>query len=467
MLTGGKMQKKYTKMAMKALNNAAEIAISLGHNYIGTEHILAGILEVKECMTAKILNNRGITAEKIFNIISESLEPGVDAPVKDMGGYTPMAQAILRGATEESNKTKEVAIGTEHIFLAMLRQPDCIAVRILMTLGENLRAIFDTFARTMGYEETGTSSEAQKSEFSMTPTLDEFSRDMTEMAFEGKIDPVVGREDEIKRVIQILSRRTKNNPCLIGEPGVGKTAIVESLATRIVKGEVPDTIADKRLVALDIAAMVAGSKYRGEFEQRIKRVIEEAISSRDVLVFIDELHTIIGAGGAEGAMDASNILKPFLARGELQIIGATTTDEYRKRIEKDAALERRFQPVTVQEPTEEEAVDILMGISKVYEDHHGVKITDEAVRAAVSLSERYISDRFLPDKAIDLMDEAAAKAGLKENKSSGDVKEILDKLKALNDEKEKAIKKKAFDKAADIKSAEKELETVLAQKKAA
>ncbi|MBQ9827196.1 MAG: ATP-dependent Clp protease ATP-binding subunit, partial [Lachnospiraceae bacterium] len=458
------MQKKYTKMAARALDNAADIAISLGQSHIGTEHILAGILEIKDCMTSRLLAKRDISAEKILNIISETLDSPTYTPVKEVSGYTPMAQSVLRGAADESNKSQESAIGTEHIFLSMLHHPDCIAVRILMTLGENVRSIFDDFARAMGYDDTSRDpEEGHRNDLSNTPTLDMYSRDLTELAFEGRMDPVIGRDNETNRVIRILSRRTKNNPCLIGEAGVGKTAIVEGIAQRIVAGSVPDTIKDKRLVTLDISAMVAGSKYRGEFEQRIKKVISEATASSDVLLFIDEIHTIIGAGGAEGSMDASNILKPSLARGELQIIGATTTEEYRKYIEKDAALERRFQPVAVEEPTEEEAIAIVRGLRKVYEDHHQVRITDDAIEASVKLSRRYIPDRCLPDKAIDLIDEASAKARLSgyTGGSRDEAQELKDQLKKLFLEKEEAIKKKQFEKAAELKEREMMLETAI------
>jgi len=375
----------------------------------------------------------------------------------DAGSFTPRSKRILDQSYKEAAKFKAPLVGTEHILIALIKESDCIAVRLLNTLGVNVQKVYIDILTASGVDVSVAKNEyssgkgAKTKGKTATPTLDQYSRDLTEYAREGKLDPVIGREGEIGRVVQILSRRTKNNPCLVGEPGVGKTAIAEGLALKIVEGNIPDTIKEKRVVTLDLSGMVAGSKYRGEFEERIKKVISEVISDGNVLLFIDEIHTIIGAGGAEGAIDASNILKPSLARGELQIIGATTREEYRKYIEKDAALERRFQPVVVEEPSEEEAVQILFGLRDKYEAHHQVRITDGALEAAVKLSSRYINDRYLPDKAIDLMDEAASKVRLSTYTSSPDIKNLEQEIKHLEDEKEKAIKEEAYEKAGEIK----------------
>ncbi|RHE95841.1 ATP-dependent Clp protease ATP-binding subunit [Roseburia inulinivorans] len=409
------MQLPYTVKAKKAIDIAGKMSKSLHHNYIGTEHLLIGLLKENSGVAAKILNENGVELDKIVDLIKELIAPAEGTAVAESDGYSPRAAIVLENAEKEAVRFHADAIGTEHILIAMIKETDCVASRLLTTLSVNMQKVFVDTLIAMGEdanlyrEEFQNGRPGKKKNNEGTPTLDQYSRDLTQLATEGALDPVVGREEEIQRVIQILSRRTKNNPCLIGEPGVGKTAIVEGIAERIVSGLVPDSVQGKRVVSLDLSGIVAGSKYRGEFEERIKKVIQEVTKAGNVLLFIDELHTIIGAGGAEGAIDASNILKPALARGEIQIMGATTITEYRKYVEKDAALERRFQPVTVEEPGEEQTVAILKGLRGKYEAHHHVKITDEAVEAAVRLSARYINDRFLPDKAIDLMDEAAAR----------------------------------------------------------
>lgn len=409
------MQLPYTVKAKKAIDIAGKMSKSLHHNYIGTEHLLIGLLKENSGAAAKVLNENGVELDKIVDLIKELIAPAGGTAVAESDGYSPRASKVLENAEKEAVRFHADAVGTEHILIAMIKETDCVASRLLTTLSVNIQKVFVDTLIAMGEdanlyrEEFQNGRPGKKKNNVGTPTLDQYSRDLTQLAAEGALDPVVGREEEIRRVIQILSRRTKNNPCLIGEPGVGKTAIVEGIAERIVSGLVPDSVQGKRVVSLDLSGIVAGSKYRGEFEERIKKVIQEVTRAGNVLLFIDELHTIIGAGGAEGALDASNILKPALARGEIQIMGATTITEYRKYVEKDAALERRFQPVTVEEPDEEQTVEILKGLRGKYEAHHHVKITDEAVEAAVHLSARYINDRFLPDKAIDLMDEAAAR----------------------------------------------------------
>ena len=409
------MQLPYTVKAKKAIDIAGKMSKSLHHNYIGTEHLLIGLLKENSGAAAKVLNENGVELDKIVDLIKELIAPAGGTAVAESDGYSLRAAKVLENAEKEAVRFHADAVGTEHILIAMIKETDCVASRLLTTLSVNMQKVFVDTLIAMGEdanlyrEEFQNGRPGKKKNSEGTPTLDQYSRDLTQLAAEGALDPVVGREAEIQRVIQILSRRTKNNPCLIGEPGVGKTAIVEGIAERIVSGLVPDSVQGKRVVSLDLSGIVAGSKYRGEFEERIKKVIQEVTKAGNVLLFIDELHTIIGAGGAEGAIDASNILKPALARGELQIMGATTITEYRKYVEKDAALERRFQPVTVEEPSEEQTVAILKGLRGKYEAHHHVKITDEAVEAAVRLSARYINDRFLPDKAIDLMDEAAAR----------------------------------------------------------
>ena len=411
------MQTPYTAKAKKAIDIATRISKSLHHSYIGTEHILLGLLKEGTGVASQVLADNGVEYDKVLELIEELIAPGNAVAVLE-DGLSPRAAHVLEVSQAEAARFHSEKIGTEHLLIAMIKETECVASRLLNTLSVNVQKMYVDTLIAMGEDVSQYKDEFQNGKPGKrrnaegTPSLDQFSRDLTELARDGKLDPVVGRETEIDRVIQILSRRSKNNPCLIGEPGVGKTAIVEGIAERIVGGMVPDTVLGKRVVSLDLSGIVAGSKYRGEFEERIKKVLAEVAKAGNVLLFIDEIHTIIGAGGAEGAIDASNILKPALARGEVQVIGATTIEEYRKYIEKDAALERRFQPVVVEEPTEEEAISILKGLRGQYESHHHVTITDEAVEAAVCLSARYINDRFLPDKAIDLMDEAAAKVRL-------------------------------------------------------
>ena len=405
----------YTDKAKKALNYANRLSRSSGCNYVGTEHILAGLLKEGTGVAAEVLTANNVELEALLKLIDELVAAGEEVTVADRDGYSPRTQMVLDRAREMADRFDSERIGTEHLLLAIIKEGDCAASRLLNTMGANPQKLFVDILAAMGEDPAQYREEIQRGrneEATLTPTLDQYSRDLTAMARAGRLDPVIGREKETERVIQILCRRGKNNPCLIGEPGVGKTAIVEGIAQSLVNGNVPDIVADKRLVSLDMSGLVAKSKYRGEFEDRIKKVINEVETAGNVLLFIDELHTIIGAGGAEGALDASNILKPALARGDVQVIGATTIEEYRKYIEKDAALERRFQPVQVEEPTEEESIEILKGLRKLYEKHHHVQIMDEGVEASVRLSARYVNDRFLPDKAIDLMDEAAAKARL-------------------------------------------------------
>ena len=405
----------YTDKAKKALNYANRLSRSSGCNYVGTEHILAGLLKEGTGVAAEVLTANNVELEALLKLIDELVAAGEEVTVADRDGYSPRTQMVLDRAREMADRFDSERIGTEHLLLAIIKEGDCAASRLLNTMGANPQKLFVDILAAMGEDPAQYREEIQRGrneEATLTPTLDQYSRDLTAMARAGRLDPVIGREKETERVIQILCRRGKNNPCLIGEPGVGKTAIVEGIAQSLVNGNVPDIVADKRLVSLDMSGLVAKSKYRGEFEDRIKKVINDVETAGNVLLFIDELHTIIGAGGAEGALDASNILKPALARGDVQVIGATTIEEYRKYIEKDAALERRFQPVQVEEPTEEESIEILKGLRKLYEKHHHVQITDEGVEASVRLSARYVNDRFLPDKAIDLMDEAAAKARL-------------------------------------------------------
>ncbi len=398
----------YTEQAESALKRAQKLSARMRHPYTGTEHILLGLLDEKDSTAGQVLASAGVTRKGLEEMIDQLIAPEGGMVLEERSGFTPRAKKILDDAVAEAKRFHEEQAGTEHILIAILEDGECVGYRLLNTMNVRLRELYTALISSMGEKASEYKEDAK---YAGTQTLEQFSRDLTALAEEGKLDPVIGREEEIKRVIQVLSRRTKNNPCLIGEPGVGKTAIVEGLAARIADGSVPETIRDKRLCILDLTAMVAGSKYRGEFEERIKNVIDEVRRDGQVLLFIDELHTIIGAGGAEGAMDASNILKPAMARGEIQIIGATTLEEYRKHIEKDAALERRFQPVMVEEAGVEQTIEILKGLRPYYEKHHQVTITDEALEAAARLSERYVNDRFLPDKAIDLMDEAAA--GLK------------------------------------------------------
>ncbi|MCI5791740.1 MAG: ATP-dependent Clp protease ATP-binding subunit [Lachnospiraceae bacterium] len=451
---------RFTNKAEQALKNAALFSKELHHSYIGSEHILIGLLREGTGVAACVLTEAHLEENAVVSLIDKFVSGGSKLLTADKGGYTPSAQSILEQSKEEAEKLSSDSIGTEHLLIAILKNSDCIATRILNTLGISIQKLYNDIINIIGEDLPDQRQDTESQGLSRTsdiPTLLQYSRDLTELAYEGLLDPVIGREDEIMRVIQILSRRTKNNPCLIGEPGVGKTAIVEGIAQLIVSHEVPDSIRGKRLLSLDIGSMVAGSKYRGEFEERIKKVIYEAQSSGNVLLFIDELHTIIGAGGAEGSLDAANILKPALSRGELQIIGATTTEEYRKHIEKDAALERRFQPVTVEEPSEAEAIDILSGIRYKYEDHHGLTISDEAIEAAVRMSMRYINDRCLPDKAIDLIDEAASRLKLVSVKEPDSIKQAEAKLRVMAIKKENLILREDFEGASDIAKKEKRL----------
>ncbi|TCK92458.1 ATP-dependent Clp protease ATP-binding subunit ClpC [Natranaerovirga hydrolytica] len=460
------MMGRFTEKAQKAINLSQESANELEHNYVGTEHLLLGLIKEGEGLAAKVLKNNGVTEDAIMEKIKEVIVNS-NVQTKEPSDFTPRSKRVIEMSFREAVKMNTSLIGTEHILIAILRETDCIAVKLLGTMGVTPQKLYQDILNALGED-----SSAAKNEFSKkgkkdgasnhnTPTLDQFSRDLTNMAREGKFDPIIGRDKEIERVVQILSRRTKNNPCLIGEPGVGKTAIAEGLAQKIVEGNIPEILKDKRVVALDLSSMVAGSKYRGEFEDRIKKALEEIKVAGNVLLFIDEIHTIVGAGAAEGAIDASNILKPSLARGEIQLIGATTLDEYRKYIEKDSALERRFQPVKVEEPLEEEAIDILRGLKDMYEAHHKVQIKDEAIIASVKLSNRYITDRHLPDKAIDLIDEASSKVRLSVFTAPPNIKELERKIEELENDKELAIKTEEYEKAGQIKRNQNELKEEL------
>lgn len=443
---------RFTTKARTAINLAVQAAERLGHGYVGTEHLLIGLLEEGSGVASRVLEENGVKEDKVLNLISQLIAPDQAVRLQEDGGYTPGARRVLENSYREAVRFKANLIGTEHVLISIIRDNDCVASRLLNTIGVSVQKLYIDVLAAMGEDAPANKEELMKThKKGNTPTLDSYSRDLTELALKGKLDPVIGRESEIKRLIQILSRRTKNNPCLIGEPGVGKTAVVEGLAQLITDGDVPETIAGKRLLTLDLSGMVAGSKYRGEFEERIKKVIAEVIEDGEVLLFIDEIHTIIGAGGAEGAIDASNILKPSLARGELQLIGATTIEEYRKYIEKDSALERRFQPVTVEEPSEEAAISILRGLKGRYEEHHKVTITDEAIKAAVKLSSRYINDRFLPDKAIDVIDEASSKVRLTMYTEPAEIKELELEIEQIEDQKEAFIKAEAYEKAGVVK----------------
>lgn len=458
------MQKPYTKKAEKVLEIAKKASRSMHHSYIGTEHLLIGLLGEGSGAAAKVLSSAGVDEERILELIENLIAPSGNVIVAEAGGYSPRTLRVLENAAKEAECFKNEKVGTEHLLIALIKEADCAAVRLLNTLGVNLQRLYVETLTAMGEDVSLHKDEfqngklAKKKNLEATPTLNQYSRDLTQLAKEGGLDPVIGREEEMQRVIQILSRRSKNNPCLIGEPGVGKTAVVEGLAQNIVSGMVPDSVLNKRVVTLDLSGMVAGSKYRGEFEERIKKVLAEVKKAGNILLFIDELHTIIGAGGAEGAIDASNILKPSLARGEIQLIGATTIEEYRKYIEKDAALERRFQPVTVEEPDEEQAMAILTGLRPQYEAHHHVKITDEGIRAAVQMSERYINDRNLPDKAIDLMDEAASRVRLGSFKTPKQMKETEQRIRELDIILEEAVRGLRL---GDAKAAREEKEELL------
>ena len=454
----------FTQKANAALNSAIEYAENLGHTYIGSEHLLLGLVTSDGSVAQTALEARGVTFDKIENLIRTEI--GIGTPtVLSPNDFTPRSKNIIEISVSQARASGQNYVGTEHILIAIVKDSTCYAMTVLETLGVSASEMSGDLSRFSSGGQSSSQSKGEKKSKadSKTPTLEQYGRDLTDIAKQGKIDPVIGRQKEIERVIQILSRRTKNNPCLIGEPGVGKTAIAEGLALKISSGEVPELLKNKRIIALDLTSMVAGTKYRGDFEERIKAAIEEVSNSGDVILFIDEVHTLIGAGSAEGAVDAANILKPALARGEMQVIGATTLEEYRKNIEKDSALERRFQPVVVGEPNREETVEILKGLRDKYEAHHKVKITDEAIEAAVNMSVRYIGDRFLPDKAIDLIDEAASKVRLRAYTPPEDVRELEDKIKHIAEEKQTAVNSQNFEKAAALRDEEKEMQTQLAK----
>ncbi len=457
------MTYKFTNRANKAIEIANDIALELGHSYIGTEHILYGLAKEGNGVAARVLENQQITADDILNQMEELV--GREEPIENIVDFTPRTKRVVEVAFIEARKLGYNYIGTEHLLIGILREGDCIAAKILLDLNANIPKLYNEIVKVINEgenynsadEQSGNSRQRGKGSYNQTPTLNQFGEDLTKKAEEGKLDPIIGRKEEIERVIQILSRRTKNNPCLIGEPGVGKTAAVEGLAQKIISGDVPEILKDKRVVTLDISGMVAGAKYRGDFEERIKKALNEVKKVGDIILFIDEIHTIVGAGAAEGAIDAANILKPLLARGEIQLVGATTLNEYRKFIEKDSALERRFSPVTVNEPSEKDTVLILKGIRDKYEAHHNVKITDEAINAAVGLSVRYVNDRFLPDKAIDLIDEAASRARLKTFIEPDNLKKIQEDIEKTKNAKEEAVINQKFEKAAEYRDKEKTL----------
>ena len=463
------MTYKFTTRAKKTIEIANDISLELGHNYIATEHILYGLVEEGAGIAAKVLENQGLAAENIEQKIEQLI--GRENPKSKSLGFTPRTKKVIENAFIEAKKLGYDYIGTEHLLMGILREADSAATRILLGLNINIPKLYNEIAKVIndvddtgiiGGEQgensrTGKRVNQGKGSYNSTQTLNQFGEDLSIKATEGKLDPVIGRKKEIDRVIQILSRRTKNNPCLVGEPGVGKTAIVEGLAEQIVTGEVPEILKGKRVVTLDISGMVAGSKYRGDFEERMKKAINEAKKAGDVILFIDEFHTIVGAGSAEGSIDAANILKPLLARGEIQLIGATTLNEYRKFIEKDPALERRFSPVTIEEPSREDTILILNGLRDKYEAHHNVKITDEAIKAATELSIRYINDRFLPDKAIDLIDEAASRVRLKAYTEPENLKQMQEELEIISKDKEEAVRSQKFEKAASLRDKEKKL----------
>ena len=450
------MKYKFTNSAEIALEIANEIAAKLGHNYIGTEHLLYGLVEEANGVASKVLANQGVTSAEVLKEIEDLIGINEEVSITDIDaiGFTPRTKRVIENAFMEARRLNSQYIGTEHLLVGIMREGDSVAVRIMMDLNVNPQKLYNEIVKTINEtdsKEQGAKRGSNRGSFNSTPTLNQYGSDLTKRATEGKLDPVIGRSTEIDRVIQILSRRTKNNPCLIGEPGVGKTAIAEGLAEKIVAGDVPETLKNKRVVSVDISSMVAGAKYRGDFEERIKKSLDEVRKAGDVILFIDEIHTIVGAGSAEGAVDAANILKPLLARGEIQVIGATTTNEYRKYIEKDAALERRFSPVTVEEPSEEDAIKILEGLRDKYEAHHNVKITDDAIKAAVDLSIRYVNDRYLPDKAIDLIDEAASKVKMQSYTKPDSIRKIEEEIEKVNKEKEEAIATQNFEKAAKLR----------------
>lgn len=463
------MQGRYTRKAQEVLTRAQEAALKLGNKYVGTEHILLGLTLTQESVAAKALEGQGVTYHQVMDQIA-SMNKDVKAFYLP-ADFTPRAKLVVESSIREAVRMNTGYVGTEHILIALIRESDNIAVKILLSLGVNLQRLYEDIMLMLGESEAqpagamGMNLQGEQEEKSNTETLDKFSRNLTALAKQNKFDPIVGRDNEIERIIQILSRRTKNNPCLVGDPGVGKTAIVEGLAQKIAEGNIPDTLKKKKIVSLDLSAMVAGSKYRGEFEERMKKALDEVKADGNTILFVDEIHTIIGAGAAEGAIDASNILKPSMARGEIQLIGATTLEEYRKHIEKDAAFERRFQPVRVEEPEEKVAVEMLRALKDKYEMHHKVTISDEALEAAVKLSSRYVADRFLPDKAIDLIDEAASRLRLRAYTAPVSVTELEKKLAEMEKEKEASIKTEEFEKAAEIKKQQDELRVQLKEAK--
>ena len=454
------MTYKFTNIAKKAIELANALALELGHNYIGTEHILYGLAKEENGVAAKVLENQGVKPENIIDEID--LLVGHETPIEATLGFTPRTKRVIENAFIESRKLGYSYIGTEHLLIGILREADNIAARILLDLDVNIPKLYNEIIKVINEGEdyvqnSNNKTEKRNANSKLGPTLKQFGEDLIEKAEAGKLDPIIGRKKEIERIIQILSRRTKNNPCLIGEPGVGKTAAVEGLAQKIVSGDVPEILKDKRVVTMDISGMVAGSKYRGDFEERLKKALEEVKKAGNIILFIDEIHTIVGAGAAEGAIDAANILKPMLARGEIQLIGATTLNEYRKYIEKDAALERRFSPVILGEPSQNDTIKILKGIRDKYEAHHGVKITDEAIESAVKISVRYINDRFLPDKAIDLIDEASSRAKLKTYTEPENIKKLEEQIEEIEKNKEEAIRTQKFEKAAELRDEQKAL----------
>lgn len=452
---------KFTSRAKKAIEIASGLAMELGHSYIGTEHLLFGLAKEGNGVGAKVLENQEINADIIADVILNLI--GRELPLEGTLGFTPRTKRVFENAFIESKKLGLNYIGTEHLLIGIIEEADCIATRILVELNVNVPKLYNEIVKVINSGEELTkenktrSSSSKSSKSTSTPTLNQFGEDLTARAEDGKLDPIIGRKEEIERIIQILSRRTKNNPCLVGEPGVGKTAVVEGLAQKIVEGDVPEILKNKKVITMDISGMVAGSKYRGDFEERIKKALAEVKKEKNIILFIDEIHTIVGAGAAEGAIDAANILKPLLARGEIQLIGATTLNEYRKYIEKDAALERRFSLVTLNEPSPQDAIKILKGIRDKYEAHHGVKITDEAIESAISMSVRYLNDRFLPDKAIDLIDEAASKVKLKSYTEPENLRKLEEEIEEIKRGKEEAIRMQKFEKAASLRDKEKEL----------
>ena len=465
------MMYKFTKRAEKAIEYANRIALEFGHNYIGTEHLLYGLLKEGSGVASKVLENQGITPEQIEEQIDALVGKNEEIGEEEILGFTPRTKRVIETAFIEAKKLGSDFIGTEHLLIGIMREGDSVAVRILLNLNVNPQKLYNEIVKVLNDDESILNEEKKSTNskvgasYNQTQTLNQYGTDLTKRAIEGKLDPVIGRKNEIERVIQILSRRMKNNPCLIGEPGVGKTAVVEGLAQKIVAGDVPESLKDKRVVTLDITSMVAGAKYRGDFEDRIKKCLNEVKKAKDVILFIDEIHTIVGAGSAEGAVDAANMLKPLLARGEIQLIGATTLNEYRKYIEKDSALERRFSPVTVTEPSSEDTLKILEGIKDKYEAHHNVKITEEAMKAAVDLSVRYINDRFLPDKAIDLIDEAASKVRMRAYTVPDSLKKLEEEISAVSKEKEEAVRSQDFEKAATLRDKEHEAKDKLEKEK--